>query len=30
MIVLKKSKADNAVLFIDASAEFTRGGNKMC
>jgi type I restriction enzyme M protein len=28
VIVLKKSKADNAVLFIDASAEFTRGGNK--
>jgi type I restriction enzyme M protein len=26
--VLKKSKADNAVLFIDASAEFVRGGNK--
>jgi type I restriction enzyme M protein len=28
IIVLKKSKTDNAVLFIDASAEFTRGGNK--
>ncbi|MFZ6038205.1 MAG: type I restriction-modification system subunit M [Bacteroidota bacterium] len=28
VIVLKKSKADNAVLFIDASAEFVRGGNK--
>lgn len=28
IIVLKKSKADNAVLFIDASAEFTRTGNK--
>jgi type I restriction enzyme M protein len=28
VIVLKKSKADNAVLFIDASAEFTRNGNK--
>ncbi|HBS75899.1 MAG TPA: type I restriction-modification system subunit M [Microbacterium sp.] len=28
IIVLKKSKADNAVLFIDASAEFTRIGNK--
>jgi len=28
IIVLKKSKADNAVLFIDASAEFTRMGNK--
>lgn len=28
IIVLKKSKADNATLFIDASAEFTRNGNK--
>jgi len=28
IIVLKKSKKDNAVLFIDASAEFTRVGNK--
>lgn len=28
IIVLKKSKTDNAVLFIDASAEFSRGGNK--
>lgn len=28
IIVLKKSKADNKVLFIDASAEFTRQGNK--
>ena len=28
IIVLKKSKNDNAVLFIDASAEFARGGNK--
>ena len=28
IIVLKKSKDDNAVLFIDASAEFARGGNK--
>jgi len=28
IIVLKKSKTDNAVLFIDASAEFTRKGNK--
>lgn len=28
IIVLKKSKTDNAVLFIDASAEFTRRGNK--
>lgn len=28
IIVLKKSKTDNAVLFIDASAEFVRGGNK--
>ncbi|MBC7265901.1 MAG: type I restriction-modification system subunit M [Coriobacteriia bacterium] len=27
-IVIKKSKADNAVLFIDASAEFVRTGNK--
>ena len=27
-MVLKKSKADNSVLFIDASAEFVRGGNK--
>jgi type I restriction enzyme M protein len=26
--VLKKSKKDNAVLFIDGSAEFTRVGNK--
>lgn len=26
--MLKKSKADNKTLFIDASAEFTRGGNK--
>ena len=26
--MLKKSKRDNATLFIDASAEFTRGGNK--
>ena len=26
--MLKKSKADNKVLFIDASAEFTRQGNK--
>ncbi len=28
IIVLKKSKKDNAVLFIDASAEFVREGNK--
>ena len=28
IIVLKKSKADNAVLFIDASAEFVHVGNK--
>jgi type I restriction enzyme M protein len=28
VIVVKKSKKDNAVLFIDASAEFTRQGNK--
>ena len=28
IIVLKKSKADNSVLFIDASSEFVRGGNK--
>ncbi|WP_441962366.1 type I restriction-modification system subunit M [Mycolicibacterium houstonense] len=28
VIVLKKSKKDNAVLFIDASAEFERQGNK--
>lgn len=28
IIVLKKSKSDNAVLFVDASAEFVRGGNK--
>ncbi|PKQ25166.1 MAG: type I restriction-modification system subunit M [Actinobacteria bacterium HGW-Actinobacteria-4] len=28
IIVLKKSKTDNAVLFLDASAEFTRTGNK--
>lgn len=28
IIVLKKSKADNAVLFIDASALFARAGNK--
>jgi type I restriction enzyme M protein len=28
IIVLKKSKQDNKTLFIDASAEFVRGGNK--
>jgi type I restriction enzyme M protein len=28
IVVLKKSKKDNAVLFIDASAEFVRVGNK--
>ena len=28
IVVLKKSKADNATLFIDASAEFARHGNK--
>ena len=28
VIVLKKSKKDNKTLFIDASAEFVRGGNK--
>ena len=28
ILVLKKSKTDNAVLFIDASAEFVRGGSK--
>lgn len=28
IIVLKKSKKDNSILFIDASAEFTRTGNK--
>lgn len=28
VIVLKKSKTDNKVFFIDASAEFTRRGNK--
>lgn len=28
IIVLRKSKRDNATLFIDASAEFARGGNK--
>ncbi|MCO4273044.1 type I restriction-modification system subunit M [Pseudarthrobacter sp. HLT3-5] len=28
IIILKKSKKDNSVLFIDASAEFVRAGNK--
>ena len=28
ILVLKKSKKDNSVLFIDASAQFTRVGNK--
>ena len=28
ILVLKKSKSDNSILFIDASAEFIRGGNK--
>lgn len=28
IIILKKSKTDNATLFINASAEFVRGGNK--
>jgi len=28
IIVLKKSKSDNAVLFVDASDQFTRVGNK--
>ncbi len=28
VIVIKKSKKDNKILFIDASAEFVRGGNK--
>lgn len=28
IVVLKKSKSDNKTLFIDASAEFMRGGNK--
>jgi type I restriction enzyme M protein len=28
IIVLKKSKRDNATLFIDASSEFVRSGNK--
>lgn len=28
IIALKKSKKDNSVIFIDASAEFVRGGNK--
>ena len=28
IVVLKKSKRENNILFIDASAEFTRSGNK--
>jgi type I restriction enzyme M protein len=28
IIVLKKSKNDNSILFIDASTDFVRGGNK--
>lgn len=28
ILVLKKSKSDNAILFMDASAEFIRDGNK--
>ena len=28
VMILKKSKADSSVLFIDASAEFVRSGNK--
>ncbi|GAA1583010.1 type I restriction-modification system subunit M [Actinoplanes couchii] len=28
VIVLKKSKRDNSILFVDASAEFARAGNK--
>lgn len=28
IVVLKKSKRDNSTLFINASAEFVRGGNK--
>lgn len=28
IIVLKKSKTDNSVLFVDASTEFVRSGNK--
>src|SRR4029079_5498406 len=28
ILVLKKSKADNKVLFVDASAEFVRQGNR--
>lgn len=28
IVVLKKSKKDNSTLFINASAEFVRGGNK--
>jgi len=28
LVILKKSKKDNKILFIDASAEFVRGSNK--
>jgi type I restriction enzyme M protein len=28
LVILKKSKKDNATLFVDASAQFVRGGNK--
>lgn len=28
IVILKKSKKDNKILFIDASKEFVRGGNK--
>jgi len=28
IVVLKKSKADNRTLFVDASAQFVRSGNK--
>ncbi|TSC52314.1 MAG: type I restriction enzyme M protein [Parcubacteria group bacterium LiPW_41] len=28
VVILKKSKKDNKILFVDASVEFVRGGNK--